>query len=166
MSSPAEGLRNRTVPPRVGRDVNRRRRSVGTILAGALALAGCADMPRDPERTEALVRESGTIRLGLVAGLRGEPEARAALARIEQETGARATPREGDSETLLRLLEEGKIDLVYGQFAMDSPWVRNVHLGKALGWRAEPPKHVAAPRFAYRNGENGWIMLVEGAVTP
>lgn len=135
-------------------------------LSFALALAACADIPRDPERTEALVRESGTIRLGLVTGLRGDPEAREVLAQIEQETGARAEAREGDSEALLRMLEEGQIDLVYGHFAMDSPWVKHVHLGKALGWRAEPPKHVAAPRFAYRSGENGWIGLVEGAVTP
>ena len=67
---------------------------------------------------------------------------------------------------MLRELEEGRIDLVYGRFAKDSPWARKVHLGHALGVRAEPPKHVEAPRFAYRNGENGWIMLIEPAARP
>jgi hypothetical protein len=133
------------------------------VIAAALAasLVACADMPRDPERTEALVRESKTIRLGVVAGTRSEPRAARAVARLEQVVGARAEPKEADSEMLLRELEEGKIDLVYGSFAMDSPWATRVHLGKALDWRAEPPKHVATPRFAYRNGENGWIMRVE-----
>ncbi len=132
----------------------------------ALALAGCADFPRDPERTEALVRESKVIRLGWVTAAAPEPKALEILAKIEEATGARIQSKQADSEALLRELEEGKIDLVYGHFAMNSPWVKHVHLGKALGWRAESPKHVAAPRFAYRNGENGWIMRVEGLATP
>jgi hypothetical protein len=129
----------------------------------AIAVAGCADFPRDPERTEALVRESKALRLGWVANAAPEPQALEVLARIEKAAGARIQSKQADSETLLRELEEGKIDLVFGSFAMDSPWAKHVHLGKAIGWRAEPPKHVAAPRFAYRSGENGWIMRVERA---
>ena len=136
------------------------------IAIVATVLAGCADIPRDPERTETLVRESKTIRLGWVAGAQPGPEALEVLAKIQQEAGVAIENKTADSEALLHDLEEGKIDLVYGSFAMDSPWMTRVHLGKALGWRAEPPKHVAAPRFAYRNGENGWIMRVEGAITP
>lgn len=135
-------------------------------VAVLAALAGCADMPRDAERTEAQVRESKAIRLGWVAGAPAEPAAERVLAEIERATGSRRQVRQGDSETLLAELEEGRIDLVYGVFSMASPWVEKVHLGKALSWRAEPPTHVAAPRFAYRNGENGWIMRVERAVKP
>lgn len=131
------------------------------IATVVIALAGCGDIPRDPERTEALVRESKTIRLGWVTAAPPDAKGLEVLAEVEQATGARIQSKQGDSEMLLRELEEGKIDLVYGHFAMDSPWMKQVHLGKALGWRAEPPKHVAAPRFAYRNGENGWIMRVE-----
>jgi hypothetical protein len=127
----------------------------------AAGTAACADIPRDPERTEALIRDSKAIRLGWVTAASPDPKALEALARIEQATGARIQSKQADSEALLHELEEGKIDLVYGVFAMDSPWITKVHLGKALGWRTEPPKHVAAPRFAYRNGENGWIMRVE-----
>lgn len=130
-------------------------------VALAAGLSACAEIPRDPERTEALVRDSGTIRLGVASGTPREPVAEKVLAGVQQATGARTEASGGDSEALLRDLEEGKIDLVYGRFSMDSPWGTKVHLGKALGWRAEPPKHVAAPRFAYRNGENGWIMRVE-----
>lgn len=138
------------------------------VLAGCVmaAAVGCADIPRDSERTEALVRESQTIRLGWVAGTPSEPKAQTVLAEVGRATNAQVQRREGDSETLLHDLEHGQIDLVYGSFAMDSPWMTKVYLGKALGWRAEPPKHVAAPRFAYRNGENGWIMRVERAIKP
>lgn len=135
------------------------------LLSAILCLVACADFPRDPERTEAQVREGGTIRLGWVTGAPAEPGTQDALSRIERITGARAQRLEGDSETLLSKLEEGKIDLVYGSFPMDSPWAKKVHFGKAVGWRSEPPKHVSAPRFAYRTGENGWIMLVEREVS-
>lgn len=137
---------------------------LGAVGLMAAAATACADIPRDPERTEALVRESKTIRLGWVTGTPPQPKAETVLAQIERATGASTRRSEGDSEALLRDLEEGKIDLVYGGFAMASPWMKKVHLGKALGWRAEPPRHVAAPRFVYRNGENGWIMRVETAV--
>ena len=138
----------------------------GLLFVITVVLSGCVDIPRDPERTEALVRESKAIRLGWVTAAAPEPKALEVLAKIADATGARIQRKQADSEALLRELEEGKIDLVYGHFAMDSPWMTKVHLGKALGWRAEPPKHVAAPRFAYRSGENGWISLVEGAVKP
>lgn len=131
------------------------------IAASVLTLAGCADLPRDPQRTTQQVRESGTLRLGIVAGT--QPSAVLDAALKELAIGAAVQRHRGDSEALLTGLEEGRIDLVYGRFAMTSPWAKHVHLGRALGYRAEPAKHVAAPRFAYRSGENGWIALVEDA---
>lgn len=131
------------------------------ILAGVLALAGCADIPRDPERTEQQVRETGTLRLGVITEAPPSTVLDAVLSELNM--GVAVQRLQADSESLLRDLEEGRVDLVYGSFAMDSPWSKKVHLGRALGYRAEPAKHVAAPRFAYRNGENGWIMRVETA---
>lgn len=138
----------------------------GVLWAAAFAAlaASCAELPRDPARTEDQVRASRTIRLGWVTGTPRHPDAERVLSELARATGARPLRSDGDSETLLRELEEGKIDMVYGTFSMASPWAKMVHLGKALGWRAEPPSHVAAPRFAYRSGENGWIMRVESAV--
>lgn len=133
-------------------------RLTAMAFLGAISLGGCGDMPRDPERTEALVRESGTIRLGWVEGTPPDAKALEVLGHVARSTGARVERSVADSEHLLSELEHGKIDLVYGRFAQDSPWATKVHLGQALGWRAAPPKHVEAPRFAFRNGENGWIM--------
>jgi hypothetical protein len=125
-------------------------------------LAGC-DLPRDPESTEDLIRSRQTIRLGWVSGARPDPAAQATLGELSRKLGARVERRQGESEALLSELEKGELDLVYGHFAEISPWSRLVHLGEAEGAAAKPPKDRHAPRFAMRNGENGWIMTVARA---
>ncbi|MXP40393.1 hypothetical protein GRI75_01875 [Altererythrobacter soli] len=134
------------------------------VFAGALGilLAGC-DLPRDPEGTESLVRSRQTIRLGWVSGARPDPAAQATLAKLSRKFGARVERHAGESEALLSELEEGRLDLVYGHFAESSPWATKVHLGEAEGAKKKPPKDRHAPRFAMRNGENGWIMAVARA---
>lgn len=136
-------------------------------LAGAItALAACADIPQDPERTEALVRETGVIRLGWVGGAEPADAGTEALRKLSSRTAARIERHDGESDRILHDLADGKLDLVYGHFPKKSPWAREVHFGSALGWRAEPPDEKFAPRFAMRNGENGWIMMVEAASQP
>jgi len=134
------------------------------VVAGALGLMllGC-DLPRDPEETESLVRENQVIRLGWVSGAEPDPAADATLARLSDRTGARIERRDDESEALLSQLEKGELDLVYGHFAQNSPWATLVHFGDAEGWEEKPPKDLQVPRFAMRNGENGWIMTVAEA---
>ena len=134
------------------------------VVVGALGLMllGC-DLPRDPEHTESLVRARQVIRLGGVAGADPDTAADATLAELSRRLGARIERREEESEILLSALENGELDLVYGHFAQDSPWSRIVHFGEAEGWTGKPPRHRQVPRFAMRNGENGWIMTVARA---
>lgn len=130
----------------------------------ALALVGaCSDLPRDPEGTTDKVRASGTIRLGMIEGAAPDPASEAVLERVAKKTGARIERVPGHAEKLLEDLEGGGLDLVYGHFADDSPWFGHVHLGKPPGTDVAPPKSQRWPRFAFRNGENGWIALLEGA---
>lgn len=136
------------------------------FLVAMLTLVSCADIPRDPERTEALVRETGVIRLGWVGGAAPDQAATEALIKLSVLTDAIIERYEGESDVLLTDLRDGKLDLVYGHFPQSSPWSREVYFGHALGWRAKPPKHEHVPRFAMRNGENGWVMLVEEAARP
>ena len=139
------------------------RGAVGAAIAGlALLLAGCG-IPRDSEETSKKVRERGTVRLGTVAGESPDPGAERALARLRAVTGARIERSSGPAEALLADLEKGRFDLVFGRFPADSPWSTHVHLGRQPGAAEEPPSDQPAPRFAYRNGENGWIALVERA---
>lgn len=131
------------------------------LLVPLAMLPAACDLPRDPARTTELIRENGVIRLGMIEGVAREPAAERELAAAAQLLGARVERTSGPGEELLEKLERGELDLVYGSFAMNSPWARNVQLGRAPGWRVEPPSDHAAPRFAFRTGENGWVMTME-----
>lgn len=140
-------------------------RMIRTFAATALltALAGCADPPRDPAQTTERVRDSGIVRLGVIAGAPPDARANAAVASVARALGARVERREDHTEELLEALELGELDLVYGHFSDASPWATRVHFGDPPGWGRKAGATETAPRFAFRNGENGWIMRVEGA---
>lgn len=131
-----------------------------------VVLCGCAEPPRDPEGTTEGVRQSGTILLGEVEGARRSSEGEAVLTDVAALLDARISREPGPSEELLEKLEKGELDLVYGHFAMKSPWSKNVHFGSPLGERETVGKDERVPRFAFRHGENGWIMRVEREIRP
>jgi hypothetical protein len=136
------------------------------IIAPLALLASCADLPRDPAGTTERVRQSDTIMLGVVEGTPPSPEGEAVLARVAQRLGARASRQTAPGEELLEKLHAGHLDLVYGHFAMNSPWSTNVHFGSPLGPRETVGKEERLPRFAFQHGENGWIMRVEREIGP
>lgn len=134
------------------------------MVASLAALAGCSEPPRDPGGTTERIRRSGTILLGEVEGAPRSREGEAALANVAARLDARVARVPGPGEELLDELEKGELDVVYGHFAMTSPWSRNVHFGSPLGGRETVGKGERVPRFAFRHGENGWIMRVEREV--
>lgn len=81
---------------------------------------------------------------------------------IQQRTNARAHISQGPAETLLTSLSDGKIDLVIGSFAKDSPWKTDVAFGPPLTTE-HSKKNPIELKAVMRNGENQWIMLVENA---
>lgn len=126
-----------------------------------LLLAGCSDIPRDPDRTLERVTREHRFYVGLVAANDGSDWQRV-LARISKITGARPIIRPGSLEPLLLELEEGKLDLVVGaRLDAKSPWMKRLTIGPPLGEKADSP---TAERLVTRNGENAWIMLVHGAI--
>jgi hypothetical protein len=134
----------------------------GLLLIAACTLLGaCSNIPQDPERTTDLIRENGEIRLGMVAGVAPDHAAERQLATAAAELGATVTRTHGPGELVLAQLERGELDLVYGTFAASSPWKKAVYFGEPPGWRIAPPKGHEAPRFAFRLGENEWIMRME-----
>lgn len=142
-----------------------RMKMVAAVAITSFSMISC-DIPRDPQLTTDLVEETGTIRLGWVEGAKADEHVSDALANLQKKTGADLEITRGDSEQVFADLAGGKIDLVYGEFPMESPWSKEVYFGRALGWRARAPKAEPVSRFAMRNGENGWIMLVEEAARP
>lgn len=124
-------------------------------------LSACSEPPRDPAGTTERIERTGAIVVGEIAGAPGSGRAEAALGRVAARLGAKVERRRGHGEDLLKKLEHGEIDLVYGHFAKTSPWATKVHLGSPLGRRAKVPAEAQVPRFVFRKGENGWIMRVE-----
>jgi hypothetical protein len=141
-------------------------RAAFAFAAPLALLAACAEPPRDPAKTTERVRETGTIMLGVVAGAPRSPEGEAVLARVARNMGAQVSQQSAPGEELLEELEKGELDLVYGHFAMKSPWSTNIHFGSPLGPRDTVGKDERVPRFAFRHGENGWIMRVEREIRP
>lgn len=145
----------------ISRHIEVAARLVPCLMAG-IVLTACS-MPRDPAGTMDRVESSGKVRLGIVADAPlGEP-ARRTLKAVLADAGAQLDVQRGDSERLLTELEQGKLDLVYGNFAADSPWKKLVYFGKAQGRLGKPATSEPVPRFAMMLGENGWIMEVERA---
>lgn len=127
-----------------------------------LALAGCADLPRDPDGTLDRVKGEHRVRIGLVDG-GAETAWRGVVEQIAASTGARPVVRHGMVEPLLLDLEAGDLDLVVGaRFDRETPWVSRVSLGPPLA--AMEGDRPTAEHVVARNGENAWIMLVERAV--
>ena len=132
------------------------------VLLLALALCGCDSVPRDQVGTLARIAESRVARIGVVAG---EPPVEAArlqalVQRSAAAVGARPQLVSGAAEPLLLMLEEGELDLVAGAFDRSSPWRRRVHLLPPLATRTVAGSEVETTAAA-RNGENGWVMVLE-----
>ena len=134
--------------------------SIGTFM---LSISACTDLPRDPAGTTERVKRSHEIVLGTINGAVESPQTQHALNRLAAQLDVRVVRVSGHGEELLEDLETGKVDLVFGQFAQDSPWATKVHFGSPLSRRDKVPKDERVARFAFRHGENGWISLVEQA---
>ena len=148
---------------------NVRHADVGHRLSIALLpralLAGCGDMPRDPDGTLERVRASRIIRVGTVTGAEQADlvVAKQILSRISAQTSAAPDIVGGTLETLLLRLEAGQLDLVIGgRFDKNSPWSTRVAFGPPFRRHAES-ENVTASHVVARNGENAWITLVERA---
>ena len=130
-----------------------------------LGLAGCGDFPRDPHGTLDKVRAERRFRVGLVAPL-GEagldPRAAAMLRQVAGAAGAAPIFDRGDMETMLDRLETGEVELVIGRFEAKSPWSTLVTFAPPLA-KEKQGKTEFMLAAAMRNGENGWIALVEKA---
>ena len=132
------------------------------LLLTAVALAGCAELPRDPEGTTERIMAERRFRVGIVVGADAPAVARqrALLARVAAATGARPGIETGSREALLLRLEEGALDLVLGEFDSHSPWVGRVHLLPPL-LRVGNGGGETRVGAAARHGENRWIMMVD-----
>ena len=136
------------------------------LLIGVLAVAtaGCAEIPIDPEGTLKRVRAEGVFRVGIIAPgpHPGDHHRQQRLiSEVARSTGARPLVGTGSAEHLLTAVEKGDLDLVIGALAQDSPWSKHVTLLPPLRTPAEDQsKSIPTLHAVARNGENGWIALL------
>jgi hypothetical protein len=133
------------------------------ILLALPVLGACDGFPRDQSSTLERLRQEQVVRVGVVASAAPSPHAarlRALVERSAAAAGARPLVLEEAAEPLLLMLEAGEIDLVVGEFDRSSPWYSRVHLLPPLTSEKRGESEVEATGAA-RNGENGWIMLLE-----
>lgn len=131
-----------------------------------VVLAACDVMPRDTSGTRQRVESSQVIRVGLLQGplaASAQTQVSNFLGRIGRLTGARSAIVTGPADPLLSRLEDGELDLVIGEIASDSPWIENVAVIEPLAERRLAGRTIGLSPIA-RNGENRWIVLLEGAV--
>jgi hypothetical protein len=143
-------------------------RSPRTLLALAAApllagvLAGCEDLPRDPEETTEQV-SGAVMRVGWVAGAEPSDIERAAVAGVAERLGASVEVIEGPVHRLVAELGEGKLHLLGGELPEKTPFATEVGLTKPVGTvvlhgKAEPTV------MAIRSGENRFLLLVNEAI--
>lgn len=125
-------------------------------------LAACDLLPRDPDGTLNSIEHSGVIRVAMVADPDPIDRRRASqlIRQLESRTHAKARIIEGATEPLIGELENGKLDVLIGPFAQDTPIKSVVALGPPLASRKMGEGRIDLVA-AMRNGENRWIMLVE-----
>lgn len=126
-------------------------------------LAGCGDIPRDPDGSLERIRRERILHVGMVDGadLQSIRRADALIAALAKDTGANpAVTRDGQEALLLRL-EAGDLDIVVGgRFAEDTPWKTRVTLGPPLASETAAA-NTLDDHAVTRNGENAWIVLVQ-----
>jgi hypothetical protein len=133
------------------------------VAVAAVGLVGCDSLPRDPDHTLERIRSERLFRVGIIADGDGAIPGQGAafIAWVSQATGAKAAVRQGASEPLLLDLQAGKLDLVLGTIAPESPWAPEVAILPPLSESTAPQHLIVSP--IVRNGENRWIMLLEAA---
>lgn len=145
-------------------DANRYFRAMKVVpfLVILFLLGACNVLPRDPDGTLNMIERSGVIRVGIVADPDPIDTQRASqlIRHLESRTHAKARIVEGAAEPLIGGLENGKLDLLIGPFARDTPIKSIVALGPPLASRAIKGGRIDLVAVM-RNGENRWIMLVE-----
>lgn len=136
------------------------------LVAAVLLLAGCGtsllpdDFPADPDGTLDRVRADGVVRVGAsprpgwVDVGDGDPTGREPrlVEAFAEDLGADVEWTVTGEEDLVRLLEEGEIDLAVGGFTDENAWVDKVGLTRAYAG-----VHVMMVPM----GENAWLSRLE-----
>ncbi|TGN62815.1 transporter substrate-binding domain-containing protein [Nocardioides eburneiflavus] len=143
------------------------------LVVAAVLLGGCGsllpdDFPTDPDGTLDRVREDGVVRVaasprpGWVEVGGGEPTGREPelVAAFAESLGADVEWTVTGEEDLVRLLEEGKVDLAVGGFTDKNAWVDKVGLTRPYV-EVDVAGTTEAHVMMVPTGENAWMSRLE-----
>ncbi|NIJ16285.1 hypothetical protein [Sphingobium vermicomposti] len=124
-----------------------------------LGLAGCVDLPRDPDETLKRVRTTKVLRTGIIsdASSVATNAEKSFITKLANETGSTPEIATGPAEELLPKIERGELDIVVGRFGPTTPWNTRVTMLPPV---EELKEHERAPRAVVRNGENAWAAFL------
>ncbi len=130
------------------------------IAVGAVLLAGCTTIPRDPDGTLDRVRATGVLRAGASPGgdlveVDGDAVSGAEVDLVEgfaASVPARVEWRAGGEEELVAALERGELDIIAGGLTDQSPWADRVALTRP---------YAAGHVLAVPMGENATLFALE-----
>lgn len=132
------------------------------LAVAAGVLAGCDELPRDPEGTTERVTGS-VLRVGWIAGAEPTEVERAAVEGLAARLDAAVEAAEGTAHEFAAELDEGKVHLVGGGLPENTPFASDIGLSKPVGTivlRGEAQPTV----MAVRSGENRFLLLLNEAI--
>jgi polar amino acid transport system substrate-binding protein len=158
------------------------RRLLFPVLIVCACLAGCSDLPRDPQETSRHA-QGGRLRVGLVEHppwvirTEGEPVGAEVelVRRFAAELGATPEWHWGGEQQHLEALEHYQLDLVVGGMTDETPWAKYVGLTSpyfeerikvGVPRSMQPPASVKGMQVAVRSGEVVANYLERKGATP
>lgn len=141
---------------------------VFAVVVGVFLLAGCSDLPRDPDGTLERVRSTGVLRAG-ASGSEGAvvvkdgrvsgPEADL-VEGFADSLGVRVEWRPGGEQELVAAMEDGELDVLAAGFADDTPWADTVAVTRVYG-AGEVGGDDVGRVLAVPLGENALLVALE-----
>ena len=147
----------------MGRDLSIDMRLVIWVLG--LLLCSCSPFPKDASNTSEQIRDSGRMRVTIVSGTTDTIAAERLVSHLAADWNATVFVERRPASYGLRALDEGRIDLLIGEFGRTSPVSKEASFSNAIG---EPePRDGSEPalRIARRKGENELIVATDMLVS-
>lgn len=127
-------------------------------LALVFALCACAPFPRDAAGTTERIERTSIMRVGIVSGTSEWSEAAAIAHQLASAHGAIIKTKPGPAARLLKDLDEGRIDLLIGEFGRSGPIAKETSLSEAIGQPEPKDGNLPVVRLARKQGENSLIL--------
>ena len=131
------------------------------LLLPCLALAGCANLPRDCDGATARIRQSKLLEAGSTQSqnFAAHEREKKIIEKVAKELGATVLWREGNALDLMREVEERELPVAAATVRDDSPFASRVGLSKPFFEEGETKFCIAvAP------GENELLLRIDRAI--